>query len=51
MHYAIHKFRSAFGKNKVVGYKEKVLLAFSGGASSRAMLHLVTEVSSWASGF
>ncbi|XP_064641552.1 cytoplasmic tRNA 2-thiolation protein 2-A-like [Lineus longissimus] len=43
MQYAVHKFRSAFGKNKVVGYKENVLMAFSGGASSNAMLHLVKE--------
>ncbi|XP_077982237.1 cytoplasmic tRNA 2-thiolation protein 2-A-like [Glandiceps talaboti] len=41
--YFIHKFRSTIGKSKLVKNGEKVLLAFSGGQSSSAMLKLVQE--------
>ena len=42
--YCTHKFRSAFGKSKVVRDEDKVLLAFSGGNGCTAMLHLTLEV-------
>ena len=35
----------SFGKNRLVRDGEKALVAFSGGLSSTAMLHLVQEVS------
>ena len=41
--YFTHKFRATLGKSRLVRHGEKVLLAFSGGPSSSAMLHLVTE--------
>lgn len=41
--YFTHKFRATLGKARVVRNGEKVLLAFSGGLSSSAMLHLVSE--------
>ncbi|KAF6034398.1 CTU2 [Bugula neritina] len=41
--YCTHKFRSAFGKSKIIRDGEKVLVAFSGGQASTAMLHLVKE--------
>ena len=43
--YCVHKLRSAFGKSKVVRDAENVLLAFSGGAASTALQHLIQEVS------
>jgi len=43
--YCTHKFRSAFGKSKIIRDGEKVLVAFSGGQASTAMLYLVKEVS------
>ncbi|KAL7057899.1 hypothetical protein AAHC03_016391 [Spirometra sp. Aus1] len=36
----VHKFRSAFGKNNAVRSGEPVVLAFSGGVSSSALLEL-----------
>ncbi|VDD78232.1 unnamed protein product [Mesocestoides corti] len=36
----VHKFRSAFGKANIVRNRDAVALAFSGGASSLAMLQL-----------
>jgi len=39
-----HKFRSEFGKSHLIRAKEKILVAFSGGLSSSALLHLVEEV-------
>ncbi|XP_013408735.1 cytoplasmic tRNA 2-thiolation protein 2-A [Lingula anatina] len=41
--YCTHKFRSAFGKSKLIRDGEKVLVAFSGGQSSTALLHLIQE--------
>eukprot|EP00126_Sphaerothecum_destruens_P015394 Sdes_comp9390_c0_seq1m851 len=41
--YFVHKFRSQLGKSKAIHASDKVLLAFSGGASSRAMLELIRE--------
>ncbi|KAM3917939.1 cytoplasmic tRNA 2-thiolation protein 2 [Leptodactylus fuscus] len=41
--YFVHKFRAMLGKNRVVYPGEKVLLAYSGGASSSAMIHQVQE--------
>ncbi|XP_035667232.1 cytoplasmic tRNA 2-thiolation protein 2-like [Branchiostoma floridae] len=41
LNYFTHKFRSGLGKSRVVQPGEKVLLAFSGGPSSAALLHLV----------
>ena len=42
--YATHKFRSAFGKSKLVRDQEKVIAAYSGGHSSSAMVHLIQQV-------
>ena len=41
--YFTHKFRATIGKARAIRAGEKVLLAFSGGLSSSAMLHLVSE--------
>ena len=41
--YFTHKFRATIGKARAIRAGEKVLLAFSGGQSSSAMLHLVSE--------
>jgi len=41
--YFTHKFRATIGKARAIRAGEKVLLAFSGGPSSSAMLHLVGE--------
>ncbi|XP_066273775.1 cytoplasmic tRNA 2-thiolation protein 2-like [Branchiostoma lanceolatum] len=41
LNYFTHKFRSGLGKTRVVQPGERVLLAFSGGPSSAALLHLV----------
>ena len=41
--YFTHKFRATIGKSRAIKAGEKVLLAFSGGPSSGAMLHLVCE--------
>ncbi|XP_056382042.1 cytoplasmic tRNA 2-thiolation protein 2 isoform X2 [Hyla sarda] len=41
--YFVHKFRAILGKNRVVYPGEKVLLAYSGGPSSSAMIHQVQE--------
>ena len=40
----VHKFRSAIGKSKLIRDGEKVLVAFSGGANSSALLHLIQDV-------
>ena len=39
-----HKFRSEFGKCRVVRDEEEVVVAFSGGLKSSALLHLLLEV-------
>lgn len=41
--YFTHKFRATIGKARVIRAGENILLAFSGGLSSSAMLHLVCE--------
>ncbi|XP_011404570.2 PREDICTED: cytoplasmic tRNA 2-thiolation protein 2-A-like isoform X2 [Amphimedon queenslandica] len=41
--YFTHRFRSTFGKSRLIRQGEEVLLAFSGGQSSRVLLHLVQE--------
>ncbi|XP_040183735.1 cytoplasmic tRNA 2-thiolation protein 2 [Rana temporaria] len=41
--YFVHKFRAALGKNRVVFPGEKVLLAYSGGPSSSALIQQVQE--------
>ncbi|BFZ19258.1 hypothetical protein BsWGS_22297 [Bradybaena similaris] len=41
--YVIHKFRAAIGKSKLIREGEHVLLAFSGGANSAALLHLIQD--------
>lgn len=43
LQYCTHKFRSAFGKSRLIRDQEPVLLAFSGGQASVAMIHLVQE--------
>lgn len=42
--YITHKFRAAIGKTKLVRDGELVLVAFSGGPSSSALLSLIQEV-------
>ncbi|CAL1533260.1 unnamed protein product [Lymnaea stagnalis] len=39
--YVIHKFRAAIGKTKLIRCGEQVIVAFSGGANSAALLHLI----------
>ncbi|KAK7505766.1 hypothetical protein BaRGS_00003037 [Batillaria attramentaria] len=41
--YVVHKFRASIGKSKLIRDGEHVLVAFSGGASSSALLHLIEE--------
>ncbi|ESP02605.1 hypothetical protein LOTGIDRAFT_237923 [Lottia gigantea] len=41
--YVVHKFRSAIGKSKIVRDGDQVLLMYSGGQASTALLHLVIE--------
>ncbi|XP_063293703.1 cytoplasmic tRNA 2-thiolation protein 2 [Pelobates fuscus] len=41
--YFVHKFRATLGKNRVVYPGEKVLLAYSGGPSSSAVIQQVQE--------
>ncbi|CAD5120591.1 DgyrCDS9153 [Dimorphilus gyrociliatus] len=41
--YCIHKYRSTFGKSKIVRDGESVILGFSGGHGASAMLHLTKE--------
>ncbi|XP_069595020.1 cytoplasmic tRNA 2-thiolation protein 2 [Ranitomeya imitator] len=41
--YFVHKFRAMLGKNRVVYPGEKVLLAYSGGPSSSALIQQVQE--------
>ena len=43
MKYASHKFRSTLGKARAVKVNEMVLLAYSGGLSSGAMVRLVCQ--------
>ncbi|XP_039281627.1 cytoplasmic tRNA 2-thiolation protein 2-A [Nilaparvata lugens] len=40
---ATHKFRAALGKSKIIRQGDKVLVAFSGSASSIAMVHLINS--------
>nr|CAB3234558.1 cytoplasmic tRNA 2-thiolation protein 2-like [Phallusia mammillata] len=44
--YFSHKFRASMGKNPVVRHGDQVLLAYSGGINSSALLHLIQEGSS-----
>ena len=39
----IHKFRSTISKSNVFGRGEHVLIAYSGGPSSTALLHLIVD--------
>jgi len=39
----IHKFRSTLSKSNVFGRGERVLIAYSGGPSSAALLHLIAD--------
>ncbi|CAF1681634.1 unnamed protein product, partial [Adineta ricciae] len=39
----IHKFRSTLSKSNVFGRGERVLIAYSGGPSSTALLHLIAD--------
>ncbi|KAH9490356.1 Cytoplasmic tRNA 2-thiolation protein 2 [Bulinus truncatus] len=39
--YIIHKFRAAIGRTKLIKNGEEVLIAFSGGSNSAALLHLI----------
>ncbi|CAF0770191.1 unnamed protein product [Rotaria sordida] len=39
----IHKFRSTLSKSNIFGRGEHVLIAYSGGPSSTALLHLIAE--------
>ncbi|GFR82048.1 cytoplasmic tRNA 2-thiolation protein 2 [Elysia marginata] len=41
--YVVHKFRSAIGKSKLIRDGETVLVAFSGGTNSSALLHLIQD--------
>ncbi|XP_074603114.1 cytosolic thiouridylase subunit 2 [Brevipalpus obovatus] len=41
--YCSHKFRATIGKSKLIKMKDTVLLAFSGGPSSVAMLDMVQD--------
>jgi len=41
--YAVHKFRSAIGKSRLFQDGDKVMLAYSGGACSSALLHFCIE--------
>lgn len=41
--YCTHKFRGTLGKSKQIKRGEKILIAFSGGMSSSAMLHMIKE--------
>ncbi|XP_052816794.1 cytoplasmic tRNA 2-thiolation protein 2-A-like [Mya arenaria] len=41
--YVTHKFRAAIGKTKLVRDGETILVAFSGGSASAALLHLIQE--------
>lgn len=41
--YIVHKFRAIIGKSKLIRDAEPVLLAYSGGSSSSALLHLVHD--------
>ncbi|KAL8574603.1 hypothetical protein ACOMHN_061603 [Nucella lapillus] len=41
--YAVHKFRSAIGKSKVIVPKDHVLVAYTGGPASSALLHFMRQ--------
>ena len=43
MKYASHKFRATLGKARMVKVNEMVLLAYSGGLASGAMVRLVCQ--------
>ena len=44
LHYVTHKVRSAIGKTKAICCTDHVLVAFSGGAASSALLNFIHEV-------
>jgi tRNA(Ile)-lysidine synthase TilS/MesJ len=44
MEYFNHKFRATIGKNRLFDPFERVVFAYSGSASSVAMLHLIKQV-------
>ncbi|XP_059172755.1 cytoplasmic tRNA 2-thiolation protein 2-like [Physella acuta] len=41
--YIVHKFRASIGKAKVIRSGEHVVVAFSGGINSAALLHLIQD--------
>ena len=41
--YCSHKFRSTIGKSKAIRSGERVLVAFSGGINSTAMINMIEE--------
>ena len=41
--YVVHKFRASIGKSKLIRDGERVLVAFSGGANSSALLNLIQD--------
>ncbi|CAG2120701.1 unnamed protein product, partial [Medioppia subpectinata] len=41
--YCSHKFRSTIGKSKAIHSGERVLIAFSGGVNSSAMVRMITD--------
>lgn len=41
--YVVHKFRAAIGKCKLIRDGEHILVAYSGGSASSALLHLIQE--------
>lgn len=41
--YVVHRFRAAIGKSKLIRDGEHVLVAYSGGANSSALLHLIQD--------
>jgi cytoplasmic tRNA 2-thiolation protein 2 len=41
--YCTHKFRSTIGKSKLVRTADRVLIAFSGGINSLALIHMINE--------
>ncbi|XP_076449323.1 cytoplasmic tRNA 2-thiolation protein 2-like isoform X2 [Babylonia areolata] len=41
--YAVHKFRSAIGKSRVIIPTDHVLVAYSGGPASSALLHFMQQ--------
>lgn len=41
---ATHRFRCEFGKSRLIRDGERVLVAYSGGSNSCALIHLIQEV-------